>query len=197
MRLCLTLWVLLIPATVWAEWQFKPFIGSTFGGTSTFVFTEEAASERHLATGGSATWLGNVFGVEGELGWQPTFFQSDDSVVAPLGSSVLTLTGNVVLTLPRKMTQYSLRPYFVAGGGLVRIAIDQQSAAFSVSKAAGVVDIGGGVTGFLTDRVGLNWDVRYFRSIEGDEGTGLTIGKEQISFWRATMGMAIRVGSPQ
>ena len=58
-----------------------------------------------------------------------------------------------------------------------------------------MLDFGGGATGFLTDRVGLNWDVRYFRSVGGEEGTGLTFGKEQISFWRATMGVAIRAGS--
>ena len=58
-----------------------------------------------------------------------------------------------------------------------------------------VVVIGGGATGFLTDRIGLNWDVRYFRSVGGKEGTGLSFGKEQISFWRASMGVAIRLGA--
>ena len=59
----------------------------------------------------------------------------------------------------------------------------------------GFSTLAGGVTGFLTDRVGLNWDVRYFRSVGGKEDTGLSIGKEQISFWRATMGVAIRLGA--
>jgi hypothetical protein len=64
-----------------------------------------------------------------------------------------------------------------------------------VRTSLGVLDFGGGATGFLTDRIGLNWDVRYFRSVGGEEGTGLSFGKEQISFWRATMGVAIRLGA--
>ncbi len=112
-----------------------------------------------------------------------------------LGSSVSTLTGNVVLTLPRKMTRYTLRPYFVGGGGLVRVAYTEELGTLGTSRSLSAFDLGGGVTGFVNDRVGLNWDLRYYRSFGGAEGTGLSFGREQISFWRATMGVAIRVGS--
>ena len=33
---------------------------------------------------------------------------------------MLTLTGNLVIAVPQHVTQYTLRPYFVAGGGLMR-----------------------------------------------------------------------------
>ena len=35
-------------------------------------------------------------------------------------SSVLTFTGNVIVGLPRRATEYTLRPYFVGGFGLMR-----------------------------------------------------------------------------
>lgn len=192
-RTWLFLCVLLWPASGWAEWQFKPFIGTTLAGSSTYVFTDEAAAERHLVVGVAVTWLGNFVGVEGDVGRLPGFFEAD-AVGDPLGSGVTTVTGSLVVTLPRKLTQYSLRPYVAVGGGLMRIGIDQQDDIFDAYRTFKAVSVGGGATGFLTDRVGLNWDLRYFRSVGGTEDTGLTIGRERVSFWRASMGVAVRVG---
>jgi hypothetical protein len=93
------------------------------------------------------------------------------------------------------MTQYGLRPYFVGGAGVVRVNANASIPTLSFDTTLGIADFGGGVTGFLTDRVGVNWDVRYFRSFGGKEGTGLAIGREQLSFWRASMGVAIRLGA--
>ena len=197
MRLGLLVWLLLClqPTMGWAEWQFKPFAGVTFGGTTSFLDLDGVADERKkLILGGSATWLGNFIGVEGDVARVPGYFQTASQQLV-LSSSVTTLTGNVVLTLPRKLTQYGLRPYFVAGGGVIGINVDDEENLFDIKTSLGVLDFGGGATGFLTDRVGVNWDVRYFRSVGGKEDTGLTIGKEQISFWRATMGVAIRLGT--
>lgn len=185
--------LLAFPAAGWAEWQFKPFLGTTLAGSSTFAVTDEAAGERHLAVGGAVTWLGDVFGVEGEVTRVPGFFE-DDSVTSPLGSNVMTLAGAVVVTLPRKWAGYSLRPYLTAGGGLMRVSIDQQELFLDAYRTMKLVSLGGGATGFLSDRVGLNWDLRYFRTVGGEEGTGLSIGPEQVSYWRLSMGMVIRAG---
>ncbi len=186
--------LLLQPLTAAAEWQFKPFVGITFGSSYTSLQLDQAEKEKKFTVGGSATWLGNFIGVEGDFGHIPGYFQTD-SVVSVLSSSVQTLTGNVVLTLPRKMTRYTLRPYFVGGGGLIRLGYTEQLGTLQVSRNLGAFDLGGGVTGFVNDRVGLNWDLRYYRSFGGSEGSGLSIGREEISFWRAAMGVAIRVGS--
>jgi len=194
-RFCLACVLLLtLPSAGWAEWQLKPFIGLTFGGSNTLLDLDDVAGERKFMLGASATWLGNFFGVEGDIARVPGFFQtvSQQSVVS---SSVTTVTGNAILTLPRKLTQYGLRPYFVAGGGVVSARIDHELALFDVDTTLKVLDVGGGATGFLTDRVGVSWDVRYFRSVGGKEGTGLAFGKEQISFWRASMGVAVRLGA--
>ncbi len=184
--------LLLQPTTGWAEWQLRPFLGATFGGTNSFLDPGQEAGKRKLALGASATWLGNFIGFEGDLARVPGFYEDPLLVV---GSSVTMLTGNAIVTLPRKLTQYGLRPYFVAGGGVVRVNVNQGQALLDVQSTVNVLDFGGGATGFLTERVGVNWDVRYFRSVGGKEGTGLSFGKEQISFWRTTMGVAIRLGA--
>jgi len=191
-RLALGL-TLLIPATAWAEWQFKPFLGTTLDGQSTFVLTQEAATERHLVVGGSVLWLGDVLGVEGEVTRVPGFFQSDDGSFA-LSGGLTTLMGSIVVAVPRRFTEYSLRPYLTAGGGWVRVGMSQQEDLFNVNRTLRAFAFGGGATGFLNDRVGLNWDLRYLRTIGGEEDTGLTIGRERVSYWRASMGVAIRVG---
>jgi Outer membrane protein beta-barrel domain len=185
--------LLLVPATAWAEWQFKPFIGTTLDGQSTYVLTEEAATERHLVVGGGALWLGNVLGVEGEISRVPGFFQSEGSFA--LSGGLTTLLGSVVVAAPRRFTEYSLRPYLTAGGGWVRVGMSQQEDQFNVNRTLTAVAFGGGATGFLNDRIGLNWDLRYLRTVGGEDDTGLTIGTERVSYWRASMGVAIRVGT--
>jgi hypothetical protein len=191
--------LLVSPAPATAEWQIKPFVGVTFAGSTTFITeeVEDAAGSPNLAVGVSGMLLGNVVGVEADFGHAPGFFSGDRTLLGaaePLveRSWVTTLTGNVVGTLPRRLTQYTLRPYVVGGAGLMHVHIEDQLGVF-VPRTLAALDVGGGVTGFLTPRIGLSWDVRYFHSIGGRTDTGLSIGEEQLSFWRANMALAIRI----
>ena len=55
------------------------------------------------------------------------------------------------------------------------------------------LSLGGGVTGFLSERVGLNWDIRRLSTMRGEgETLGNSLGDEQLSLWRATMAVALR-----
>src|SRR2546429_9909035 len=97
-----------------AEWQFKPFIGGTYGGETTFLFVREtltlpADNYAHVAIGGTALWLGEVLGVEADFGHTPRFFQGIDAPHVT-DSGVTTVTGNVVVAMPRRLAQYTLRP---------------------------------------------------------------------------------------
>lgn len=185
--------VLLWPGLASAEWQLRPFVGMTFGGGTTFVDLDGAAGEVNPVFGASAVLLGEVLGVEADLGFAPGFFQSGPNSLV-LKSGVTTLTGNLVVALPRRLAQYSLRPYFVGGGGLMRVNQETTSAGvLRVVRTLGAVDVGGGVTGFLNESVGLNWDLRYFRTVGGSsELRGVNFGAERLSFWRATMAVAFR-----
>jgi hypothetical protein len=190
--------VMLAPSLCSAEWQIRPYLGIAFAGDTTIVDPELAVGKKHWVTGVSGTWLGNVLGVEADLSHLPGFFQTDEPVFSEeegvAASSMTTLTGNVVLALPRKVSQYSLRPYVAGGGGLIRMYWEDARFPLVYRRTLAVLDVGGGVTGFLTDRVGVSWDLRYFRSVKGPADRGQSIGAEQMSFWRAMMGVAVRVG---
>jgi hypothetical protein len=192
--------LLLVPTRAAAEWQIKPFFGVLFGGATTLISdVESGAGHPHVVFGVSGMWLGEVIGIDADLGYARGFFQSgDQSLVA--GSSATTLTGNVVVALPRRLARYTLRPYFVGGAGLVHANIAQTNVGrgLDYSSALPAVDVGGGVTGFLSNRIGVSWEVRHFGSLGQGQNRGLSVGPdgtaagEQLSFWRANMAIAIR-----
>ncbi len=178
------------------EWQFKPFLGLTFAGETTIIDPDEAADDVHLSIGGSVSGIGEVFGFEADFGFVPGFLTgADREGRLVFSSSVTTLTGNVVIALPRRMTQYTLRPYVAGGVGLMRVSRDDPFDAFPLTLNVMTIDIGGGATGFLSETVGLNWDIRYFRNITGSpdpDNPGLSFGAPRLSFWRLTMGLVLR-----
>jgi hypothetical protein len=181
--------VLLSSGAEAAEKQLKPFIAVTFGGGTTFVL-EEGARKPNAAIGIGAAMLWDLVGFDVDVAHAPGFFESGDQRLV-LASAVTTVTGSVIVTLPRRMTEYSLRPYFVGGAGLMRVRIGDVLEAFKVRATLPAIDIGGGATGFVSDTWGLCWDVRYFRGARR-EAKGLSIGPERLSFWRASMAVVLR-----
>ncbi|MEO5740777.1 MAG: hypothetical protein ABIS29_09305 [Vicinamibacterales bacterium] len=195
--LALALWVL-APAPAAAEWQVRPFIGFSFGGATTFVDFDHAIETQNVVMGASGGWLGEIFGLEADFGRAPGFFQTSDvrdPVVEHLvlTSAVTTLTGNIVIALPKRLAGYGLRPYFSGGAGLMHVDSLGKFGIRVHNRTLPTISLGGGVTGFLTERVGLNWDVRRLSTLRGEgETLGNSVGREQLSFWRATMAVALR-----
>jgi hypothetical protein len=180
-----------------AEWQVKPFIGGTYGGDSTFAIAGPLTqppfpNHPHFAYGVSGLLIGEIFGVEADFSHTPGFFQADSAPLV-MESGVYVLTGNVVVAMPRRLTQYTLRPYLVGGAGLMHVSFDTTQGALPVSERLQAMDLGAGVTGFVTRRIGVSWDVRYFRSIERTIQSGISLGPERLSFWRASMAVAVRI----
>ena len=70
-------------------------------------------------------------------------------------------------------------------------AVDAVDSTVPVEMTRQAFDIGGGVGGALSNRTGLSWDIRYFRSFAGVEDP-LGLGAERLSFWRANMALVIR-----
>jgi len=52
------------------------------------------------------------------------------------------------------------------------------------------------VNAFLSNRFGLSWDARYFRSVGGGNSQGVSLSpdeaSERLSFWRASMAFVFR-----
>jgi hypothetical protein len=188
--------VMWAPRPASAEWQVKPFVGATYGGTTTFltfvpVPGVEQSNHGHVAFGVSGLFLGEIFGVEGDVGHTSGFFQGSDTPLVT-DSGVTTFTGNVVVAMPKRLAQYTLRPYLVGGAGTMHIRLDTVGGLQTLSNLQ-AMDLGAGVTGFLTRRVGVSWDVRYFRSIDRTREQGSSFTSEHLSFWRANMALAIRL----
>jgi hypothetical protein len=196
--------LLVAPSETAAEWQFKPFVGFSFGPSTTYVDIEHAAGavidedsglesgSSHMTFGLGILLIGEVLGLEADFGRVGGFFEAGDQTLIQR-SSVQTLTGNVVIAVPRRLSQYSLRPYFVAGMGLMTVRIDDNPLLnqIDVSDRISAVDFGGGVTGFFTDRIGVSWDLRHFRSLGAEEGD-ILFENGKISFWRANMSVVLR-----
>jgi len=195
-RIGLLTLALLVPCSAQAstEWQIRPFVGVTFDGGTTLGNLDLAggAGHPHVVAGISGALLGDVIGIEADFGHVPSFFEHGNLHLVSQ-SGVTTLTGNVVIGIPRHMTTYTLRPYAVGGFGLVHARIDDLNDVFPVRKTLPAVDVGGGVTGFLSNRTGLSWELRYFRSVGGNiDPLAISPLPEQLSFWRASMALVVR-----
>lgn len=175
-----------------ADRQIRPFAGVTFAGRTTFVDLESAVGQPNLAIGASAVFLGEVLGTEIDVCDAPGFFEAGGKDLVHY-SRVSTITGNVVVAAPHRLTEYFLRPYFVAGAGLMRIRTTTAFSVFDLSTVRPALDAGVGAIAFVTNRVGVSWDVRRFQSLGSDAGNpGLSFGDGHVSFWRATMAAVFR-----
>src|SRR5262245_5755536 len=179
--------LLLSPPALAAEKQVRGFVGLTFAGSTTFVDFEQAAGGPNRVYGAGAAVIGEVVGVEADVGWSPGFFESNTPLVT--SSSVTTLSGNVIVAMPRRLTEYTLRPYAVAGLGLMRLRQVHPFAVLPVNENLPALTVGGGAIGFLSRNVGVAWDVRRISTVKSPaEVTGITPGGPgRLSFWRASM----------
>ncbi len=184
------------PGYAQSDRQIRGFLGATFAGDTSFedATGEDAPGRAHLAIGAQAAWLGDIFGVDVDVADAPGFFQSPNSYLVT-SSRVTTVTGNAIVALPRRWAEYSLRLYFVAGGGIMRVHEESAESppVVSVSRVTPAIDYGFGALGFLTNRVGLSWELRRFQLVGGSEElTGKTFGPERLSYWRAHMAVVVR-----
>lgn len=200
--------LLAAPATASAEWHITPMIGLTFAGKTTITDPDQGTGKRHPKIAGSVALLGGgLFGVEGIASLTPGFFQSGDESVlfrpgqeTPLveSSRVSTLMGNVIVTAPRRWTEYGLRPFVSGGFGLIRASKLETFDLISTTVNLFGYNIGGGAIGFLTQRTGVRFDLRYYSTARGtDPVVGadqppIAFGDVHLRFMTASIGIVIR-----
>ena len=178
----------------YAQLMITPFLGATFGTDTVLPDPDVGAAEaKHWIFGGNAAVLSeHILGVEGDFAFAPGFFNRDTALNLVVQSHVSTLFGNVIAAVPLSVTRDSLRPYVLGGLGLVHISVQDQLPLFDRSGNSLGLQMGGGAIGFITNRTGVRFDLRFTKSLDRatdeitqDRGTNL-------SFWRATVGVAIR-----
>ena len=55
------------------------------------------------------------------------------------------------------------------------------------------IDIGGGLVVMLSNRLGIRGDLRYFRSLSGENDGFFDFSLGKFDVWRATIGLALRL----
>jgi hypothetical protein len=189
-----------VPTTASAEWQLTPFLGLTFKGETTLLDQEQAAGKTHWNFGGAVALMGaGPVGVEGLFVYTPGFFQQDapptvGDVPPPnvVDSRALAIMGNLVLTTPRSWNEYGLRPFVSGGLGLLRASANDSLDLLPVEASLLGYNVGGGAVGFLTDRVGLRFDLRYFSNLKPVDDPGIAIGRVQLSYWTTSVGVVLK-----
>lgn len=183
---------LCVPRAAAAEWLLTPFIGLKIDGQTNLAGVDQAAAETKLTYGGSGALLGDgLFGLEADFGYSPGFFDSSERGGLVTSSNVITLTGNLLIAMPRALTHDSLRPYVAAGAGLLHVGIGDQLDVLRVESNVLGLDVGVGAIGRLTERTSVRFDLRRFQSLTED-AAALAFGRSRLSFWRAGVGLTFR-----
>jgi opacity protein-like surface antigen len=192
-RLSVALLLLCAPSTTaQADWLLIPFIGTSFGAETSFLVFDEGAG-RKLTFGGSVALIGSgILGIEADVSHTPGFFQGNDPIGLVLSSRVTTLSGNVIVAAPLAVTRESLRPYVVAGLGLMQARTKNAADLFPLDRNLLGFTIGGGALGFVTERTGVRFDIRHMRAISGTTNPFVP-GVARLRFWRATAGVVVRL----
>ena len=180
------------PVAARADGLFVPFIGVNFGGAAGRQQLSDAIESERVDWGASLAWMGaGVIGLEADFGYSPDFFGRSDIG----GSSVLTATGNVLIGVPfGGQSGFGIRPYGLAGLGIVRSQIDASGAGIGLDETKAAWDFGGGVMLFFGSHVGLRGDLRYIRTIgrfEFDPIDGLERSR-RLDFGRGSVGLILR-----
>lgn len=182
-----------MPAKAAAEWQLAPFIGWTFKADTTLADFALETEETHWTFGGTVTLIGaGPFGVEGLFHYTPRFFGGGDGSVVS-SSRAIALMGNAVLAAPRAWNEYGLRPFVSGGLGLIDAKSEPAIAGgLRVDETLLAFNIGGGAVGFLSDRTGLRFDLRYFRHLKALAPEGQSVDDVRLSYWTMTIGVVFK-----
>jgi len=187
------------PRTASADWTLTPFVGWNFGSSADVTGSGGPSVsnkfEKKIDYGASLMGIGaGPVGFELDFGYSPHFFETSTAGSGfefTSKSNVTTLMANVAIGANKG----GVRPYVVAGVGLLRSNVQDIDEVFDVrTKNDFGMDVGGGVMGFFSNNVGLRGDIRYFRGFRGtsdsDSLTGITLG--DLKFWRGSLGVSFK-----
>ena len=188
------------PAKASADWMLTPFIGMNWGGTAAFTDSLgdfEDKFEQRMNFGAGLSWMGaGALGFEVDFGFSPNFFANTtgDSNFEFGDSNVTTLMANLKVGAPfGGQHGGGIRPYASGGLGLIKTRIDDPDQLFDVNSTDWGLNVGGGVAGFFSDNIGVQGDVRYFRSLQDNEPDDeFDVALGSFSFWRGTVGLVFR-----
>jgi opacity protein-like surface antigen len=173
--------------TARAQGFVSPFIGYDFGGTTGCQGVLNC-EDKHTNWGVAFGAVGSIVGFEEEFAYANDFFGSS----ANQSSTVITLMSNFMIA-PKIGP---IQPYVLGGIGLIRTTLNVAGA--TDQNQIGW-DVGGGVTGYFSQHVGVRGDIRYFHSFQVLDllnlpipPPGLNIGNTKLDFGRASIGVVFK-----
>jgi hypothetical protein len=191
--------LLALPRAAAAEWHFTPMVGLTFAGNTSIIDPDLATDNVHPNVGGAVTLLGGgIVGVEGLFVLTPGFFQAgrEAGLVRTVESSrTFVVMGNVVVTVPRRWTEYFLRPFVSGGAGLLHASYDTLGDVLPpLRENIAAFDIGGGAIGFFSADTGIRFDVRYYSNLRGFRGQDVTLTTDRghLRYMTLSVGLVLR-----
>jgi hypothetical protein len=182
-----------------ADVLLTPFVGANVGGSSSSALFQLAGDANRTSFGASVALMsGGVLGIEGDFGYTPRFFGAE----LPLGDFPLTVAQNRVITAMANLTAglplqarsgVGVRPYAVAGLGLIRQQIDVLGGINAYTANDLGYDVGGGIVLFFGPHVGVRGDIRHFRSVGGGLVSDLIdLDPGAFNFTRTSVGVTFR-----
>ena len=182
---------LTFPQSAAAEWHFTPMLGTTFFIKTSVVDPDAATDQIHRNISGSVGLFGRgILGAEGLIVWTPGLFTGDKGLVKR--SRSIAVMGNIVVTTPRRWTEYSLRPFVSGGFGLIKVSKTETFGVFPFNSNIPAFNIGGGAIGFLSKRTGLRFDLRYYNSLARSDEGPVSVGPVHIRYMTASVGVVLR-----
>lgn len=175
--------VLVIPRSAGAQGFISPSIGYTFGGDSGCVSATDCEN-KNWNVGVALGSYGPLLGFEAELTYEDKFLGE----AAAGSTSVLTLMGNVMLA-PKIAI---VRPYGLAGVGLIRTALDQTAGGASATENQFGWTVGAGLVVYVTSHVGLKGDIRHYHAFQDLGVLGFDLANnDKLDFGRAAFGVVL------
>ena len=183
-----------------ADWIVTPYAGIASNTRVTFIDVVGPFDNRfelRPTYGAAVTWSrGGLFDFEGDVGVSPGLFsrrvaevEGDDFEYGD--NQLITMMGNVKVDLP--WTLGGMRPYGVAGAGVFQTRIADRDDAFDVSGSQLGFDAGGGITAAIGNRLRLQVDARYFRTLQAKKPADeFDLAIDALSFWRTAVGIGFR-----
>ena len=171
-----------------------PFLGTAFAGETTFIDLDRGAGQTKTIFGASVALLSDSFlGIEADVAHSPRFFQGDVRPPTVLSSRVTTLSGSVMVAAPLALTRESLRPYVVGGLGWMQARTENAGRVLpGLDTDLLGLSVGGGAIGLVSPFTGVRFDVRHFKAVTGERGLFAREGNSRLSFWRASVALALR-----
>jgi hypothetical protein len=184
LMLCL---VMLVPRPARAQAYFVPSVGWDFGGDAGDcpALLSDCSVKRTTYGVSAGAISGGVIGLEVDFSYAPDFFGQSPAFDT---NSVLTLMGNLLLSLPAG----PVRPYVTGGIGLVRTRVSLTAGSlFSLDDSGFGYNLGGGLMLLFPHHLGVRGDLRRVRSTSDISLLGIGLPGSKLQFSRFSVGLVL------